>query len=179
MRSARWASKKTYGAGKPNIGFWHFFAWIPRRPGPAATLRAGGNARFVRPVPAVPGLGRRPGRAVPSPDGRPRWDGGERFTARPSRRSGQTGTSPSKARAPRNRRASRTARPGDDDSLDAYVKKVVDRLPPLTDEQRDLLSLIFRNNRRQPSSPLPGAPEVHERSGKGPREVPQRSIAGP
>jgi len=33
--------------------------------------------------------------------------------------------------------------------LDADVKKVVDRLPPLTDEQRDLLSLIFRNNRRQ------------------------------
>ncbi|HEY5990143.1 MAG TPA: hypothetical protein VIV12_27720 [Streptosporangiaceae bacterium] len=49
----------------------------------------------------------------------------------------------------RNCRASRAARPDDDDSLDAYVKKVVDRLPPLSDEQRDLLALIFRNNRRE------------------------------
>jgi hypothetical protein len=28
----------------------------------------------------------------------------------------------------------------DEDSLDAYVKEVVDALPPLTDEQRDLLA---------------------------------------
>jgi len=35
----------------------------------------------------------------------------------------------------------------DTDALDAYVKKVVDALPPLTDEQRDLLALIFRRHR--------------------------------
>jgi len=33
--------------------------------------------------------------------------------------------------------------------LDAYVKDVVDALPPLTSEQRDLLALIFRQHRRQ------------------------------
>jgi hypothetical protein len=32
-----------------------------------------------------------------------------------------------------------------DDDLDAHVKKVVDSLPPLTDEQRDLLARIFRS----------------------------------
>jgi hypothetical protein len=36
----------------------------------------------------------------------------------------------------------------DEDSLDAYVKEVVDALPPLTDEQRDLLAVIFRHRRR-------------------------------
>jgi len=36
----------------------------------------------------------------------------------------------------------------DEDNLDAYVKEVVDALPPLTDEQRDLLALIFRQRRR-------------------------------
>jgi len=36
----------------------------------------------------------------------------------------------------------------DGDSLDAYVKEVVDALPPLTDEQRDLLAVIFRQRRR-------------------------------
>jgi hypothetical protein len=36
----------------------------------------------------------------------------------------------------------------DEDNLDAYVKEVVDALPPLTDEQRDLLALIFRQHRR-------------------------------
>jgi hypothetical protein len=37
-------------------------------------------------------------------------------------------------------------RAGDDeDDLNAPVKKVVDALPPLTDEQRDLLALIFRS----------------------------------
>jgi len=30
--------------------------------------------------------------------------------------------------------------------LDAYVKEVVDNLPPLTEEQRDLLALIFRTD---------------------------------
>ncbi|HUY48277.1 MAG TPA: hypothetical protein VMV92_21530 [Streptosporangiaceae bacterium] len=42
--------------------------------------------------------------------------------------------------------SSLVACPGDDDDLDAYVKEVVDNLPPLTDEQRDLLALIFRSN---------------------------------
>lgn len=36
-----------------------------------------------------------------------------------------------------------------DDDLDAYVKEVVDSLPPLTDEQRDLLALIFRSRHRR------------------------------
>jgi hypothetical protein len=36
----------------------------------------------------------------------------------------------------------------DEDSLDAYVKEVVDALPPLTSEQRDLLAVIFRQRRR-------------------------------
>jgi hypothetical protein len=44
-------------------------------------------------------------------------------------------------------RASGVPRPRDDDELNAYVKEVVDNLPPLTDEQRDLLALIFRRNR--------------------------------
>jgi hypothetical protein len=44
-------------------------------------------------------------------------------------------------------RVSGTARPRDDDEPDAYVKEVVDSLPPLTDGQRDLLALIFRSNR--------------------------------
>ena len=36
----------------------------------------------------------------------------------------------------------------DKDGLDAYVKEIVDALPPLTSEQRDLIALIFRNRRR-------------------------------
>jgi hypothetical protein len=36
----------------------------------------------------------------------------------------------------------------DEGDLDAYVKEIVDALPPLTSEQRDLLALIFRNRRR-------------------------------
>ena len=36
----------------------------------------------------------------------------------------------------------------DEDDLDAYVKEVVDALPPLTSEQRDLLALIFRNHHK-------------------------------
>jgi hypothetical protein len=35
-----------------------------------------------------------------------------------------------------------------DDKLDAYVKEVVDSLPPLTEAQRDLRALIFRNRHR-------------------------------
>jgi hypothetical protein len=36
----------------------------------------------------------------------------------------------------------------DEDGLDAYAKEIVDALPPLTSEQRDLIALIFRNRRR-------------------------------
>jgi hypothetical protein len=35
------------------------------------------------------------------------------------------------------------------DELDAWVKAVVDRLPPLTEAQRDLLALIFRTRQRK------------------------------
>ena len=38
-------------------------------------------------------------------------------------------------------------RPRDDD-MDQWVKEVVDTLPPLTEEQRDLLALIFRSRHR-------------------------------
>jgi hypothetical protein len=34
------------------------------------------------------------------------------------------------------------------DDLNAWVKKVVDELPPLTDAQRDVLALIFRSKPR-------------------------------
>jgi hypothetical protein len=50
---------------------------------------------------------------------------------------------------PRNRRAGSPARGVDEDDLKDWVKKVVDALPPLTGEQRDLLALIFRSNYRR------------------------------
>jgi len=34
-----------------------------------------------------------------------------------------------------------------DEELAEYARQVVDGLPPLTDEQRDVLALIFRSNR--------------------------------
>jgi len=71
-------------------------------------------------------------------------DGGEGFTARRSR---QPDSSPAGAQ-PRAGRASGDARPRDDDKLNAYVKQVVDSLPPLTEAQRDLLALIFRNRHK-------------------------------
>jgi hypothetical protein len=37
----------------------------------------------------------------------------------------------------------------DEDGLDAYAKEIVDALPPLTSEQRDLIALIFRNRRHR------------------------------
>jgi hypothetical protein len=71
-------------------------------------------------------------------------DGGERCTARPT--AGSDGTSCPDAKAqPRKRRAGSAARRDDEVDLTAYVKKVVDALPPLTDGQRDLIALIFRN----------------------------------
>jgi hypothetical protein len=76
-----------------------------------------------------------------------RPEGGECPTARPARPHRRTATPApacdSKARQ-RNRCTGTDAEPGDDD-LDAYVKDVVDALPPLTDEQRDQLALIFRS----------------------------------
>jgi hypothetical protein len=83
-----------------------------------------------------------PGRPpIRSPPGR----GGERPTAqpaRPARRPSAPVASHGKARQ-RNRCADTAAHR--DDDLDAYIKDVVDRLPPLTDDQRDTLALIFRS----------------------------------
>jgi hypothetical protein len=72
-------------------------------------------------------------------------DGDERFTARPAGSSEQAGSPRSPARQ-RNRRAGGAAHRDDEDDLNAWVRRVVDALPPLTDEQRDLLALIFRRN---------------------------------
>jgi hypothetical protein len=40
-----------------------------------------------------------------------------------------------------------------DEELAEYAKQVVDGLPPLTDEQRDTLALIFRNRGNLPIQP--------------------------
>jgi hypothetical protein len=37
--------------------------------------------------------------------------------------------------------------PEADAGLDQWIEEVVDTLPPLTEEQRDLLALIFRKHR--------------------------------
>ena len=71
--------------------------------------------------------------------------GGERPTARPARRTAKPAATYDKAR--QRDRCAKDAAPRDDD-LDAYVKEVVDSLPPLTDEQRDQLALIFRSRHR-------------------------------
>jgi hypothetical protein len=71
--------------------------------------------------------------------------GGERPTARsarPARRTARPAATHGKAR--QRDRCAKDAATSDDD-LDAYVKEVVDTLPPLTDDQRDLLALIFRS----------------------------------
>ena len=78
------------------------------------------------------------------PGPRPRR-GGECPTARPARRTAQPTATHGKAR--QRDRCAKDAATRDDD-LDAYVKEVVDSLPPLTDEQRDLLALIFRSRHR-------------------------------
>lgn len=84
---------------------------------------------------AAPVVSSRLGAAVP--------DRGERFTAPEG--SGQIGHAAARLRK---RRAGGAARRGDEDELSAYVKKVVDALPPLADAQRDLLALIFRNRHK-------------------------------
>jgi hypothetical protein len=75
--------------------------------------------------------------------------GGERPTARsarPARRTARPATAHDKAR--QRDRCAKDAATRDDD-LDAYVKEVVDSLPPLTDDQRDQLALIFRSRHRK------------------------------
>jgi hypothetical protein len=75
--------------------------------------------------------------------------GGECPTARPAhpvRCTAKPAAAHGKARQ-RNRCAKDA--PNRDDDLNAYVKEVVDSLPPLTDEQRDLLALIFRSRHRK------------------------------
>jgi hypothetical protein len=74
--------------------------------------------------------------------------GGERPAARPARCTARTAASHAKIR-PRKRQAGCTATPRRrDDDLDAYIKDMIDSLPPLTSEQRDKLALIFRRRRR-------------------------------
>ena len=75
--------------------------------------------------------------------------GGERPAARPARCSARPAASHARTR-PRKRQAGCTATPRrrDDDDLDAYIKDMIDSLPPLTSEQRDKLALIFRRRRR-------------------------------
>jgi len=67
-------------------------------------------------------------------------------SAHPARtaRAARPATAPDQARQ-RNRCEDAADR---DDDLDAYVKRVVDTLPPLTEDQRDLLALIFRRRHR-------------------------------
>jgi hypothetical protein len=70
-------------------------------------------------------------------------------TARPARSARRTARSAASRCEVRQRdRCASTAADRDDD-LDAYVKEVVDTLPPLTEEQRDLLALIFRGKHRK------------------------------
>jgi hypothetical protein len=71
--------------------------------------------------------------------------GGECPTARPARRTAKPAATCDQA-CQRDRCAKDAAER--DDDLDAYVKEVVDSLPPLTDEQRDQLALIFRSRHR-------------------------------
>jgi hypothetical protein len=70
------------------------------------------------------------------------WVGGELQTTRPSRLGDPHETRPRKRRAPG------VVCPSDAE-LAEYAKQVVDGLPPLTDEQRDVLALIFGSNRRK------------------------------
>lgn len=77
-------------------------------------------------------------------------EGGECPTARPARPSRLATPAPARdTKAPQRNRCTGTgAEPGDDD-LDAYVKDVVDALPPLTEAQRDPLALIFASRRHR------------------------------
>jgi hypothetical protein len=147
-------AENAYGADKPNPRKMTFLlAAAPLPPRHQSRYAPAWSAATARTVPAdvpasaVPGPGRRPGRPVPARDGRPP-DGGERRTTRPAHGSDQA-SSPQPPARPRNRRAGSAGRGDDEDDLKDWVKKVVDDLPPLTDEQRDLLALIFRSNHRR------------------------------
>ena len=75
--------------------------------------------------------------------------GGERPTARPARPARRAAKpAATHGKANQRDRCAKDAATRDDD-LTAYVKEVVDSLPPLTDEQRDLLALIFRSRHRK------------------------------
>jgi hypothetical protein len=71
--------------------------------------------------------------------------GGELFTPGSERCSDQGNTPRPPVRPCKRRIGNDTC--DDADELDAFVKRVVDALPPLTEEQRDLLALIFRGKR--------------------------------
>jgi hypothetical protein len=74
--------------------------------------------------------------------------GGECPTARPARPARRTARpAATRDQACQRDRCATDAATRDDD-LDAYVKEVVDSLPPLTDEQRDQLALIFGSRHR-------------------------------
>jgi len=120
---------------------------------PPATICAGDAGRYrylmvcaVRRGTGRPSVAQDVVPAVPSCLRTPVPDRGERFTT-PAGGSGQAESSRAVARS-RKRRAGGAARRDDEDELSAYVKKVVDALPPLTEAQRDLLALIFRNRRK-------------------------------
>jgi hypothetical protein len=141
------------GAGKTNLGKDISFRGSPVDPAPPATIRAGGAGgyrclavRAVHSGTGRPSVARDVTIAVSSRLGTTVPAGGERFTARPAAGSSQAGSPHTTARQ-RKRRAGGVAR-RDEDALNAYVKKAVDALPPLTDAQRDLLALIFRNRHK-------------------------------
>jgi hypothetical protein len=94
--------------------------------------------------------------------------GGERPDARPVRCTARPAGSHAKAR-PRKRQARCAAdRDRRDKDLDAYIKEMIDALPPLTPEQRDLLALIFGRRRRTliPGTPAPRRPGQGQRGAR-------------
>ncbi len=66
--------------------------------------------------------------------------------SRPARSRAPKPEAPSQARSQRGT-AHATSHRADDD-LDAYIKEMVERLPPLSSEQRDRLAQILRSDRR-------------------------------
>lgn len=81
--------------------------------------------------------------------------GGEQLTGDPGAGPDRVGSLAARARRLKSR-AGGSVRPGEGD-VDAYVKAVVDSLPPLTDQQRDLLGLIFRHSRAERQARHPTA----------------------
>jgi hypothetical protein len=102
-----------------------------------AQVSAGSRARPASPAHAL---------CHDFPSGPRSQEGGERPTAPRARPHRRTATpAPARDTAPQRNRCTGTDAEHDDDDLDAYVKDVVDALPPLSDEQRDQLALIFRS----------------------------------